>query len=123
MLDYFKKFWEKGLDFKGRTSRKDYWMTVLTMFIASIIIGFVLGLFFPFSYNVNYVTGDIQTSGSQIGILISAVWEIAVIIPSLAMTIRRLHDIGKSGWWIFIACIPVVGWIWYFILLISPSKQ
>ena len=123
MVDYFKKFWENGLDFKGRISRKDYWMTVLTMFIASFVVGFVLSLFFPFSIKINYLTGEYVTTGSPIGILASTVWDLAIIIPSLSMSIRRLHDIGKSGWWIFIAFIPLVGWIWYLILLISPSKQ
>lgn len=123
MVDYFKKFWIKGFDFKGKTSRKEYWMTVLTMFLASFAVGFVLGLFFPFSIRINYLTGEYVTSGSPIGILVSTLWYLAIIIPSLSMSIRRLHDIGKTGWWIFIVLLPIAGSIIYFVFLVTPGVE
>ena len=47
---------------------------------------------------------------------------LAVIIPSLAVSIRRLHDIGKSGWWILICIIPLIGAIWLLVLMVLDSN-
>ncbi|OOF40408.1 hypothetical protein BKK49_06175 [Rodentibacter rarus] len=79
--------------FNGRARRKEYWMfalfnTVIT--IALVIFDELLGL-------VNYEVG--------FGIL-SGLYSLAVIIPGLAVSIRRLHDVNRSGWWVLIALIP-----------------
>jgi uncharacterized membrane protein YhaH (DUF805 family) len=47
---------------------------------------------------------------------------LAVLVPSLAVMIRRLHDIGKSGWWFFISFIPLIGSIWLLVLLVTDSQ-
>ena len=49
-------------------------------------------------------------------------YTLAVIIPGLAVAIRRLHDVGKSGWMILINLIPIIGVIWFFILLVTDSN-
>ena len=54
---------------------------------------------------------------------ISSLYALAVFIPGLAVAIRRLHDIGKTGWWILIALIPLVGWVWIIILLATDSNS
>ena len=51
--------------------------------------------------------------------VLSSVYSLALFIPSLAVTVRRLHDLDKSGFWILIGLIPVVGWIWILVLLVS----
>ena len=107
----FVDYWKNYFNFKDRTSRKDFWMTVLFLFI----ISFVIGLIFP---------GTIDTSGNSFqynGSVVTSIWSLATIIPSLAMGVRRLHDINKSGWWILIDLIPLVGIIVLLVFYCSKS--
>ncbi|MEU0136765.1 DUF805 domain-containing protein [Streptomyces sp. NPDC006296] len=77
--------------FSGRARRKEYWMFVLFNFIAAAVL-YALGL----------------AIDSQIPYLI---YVLAVLIPALAVVVRRLHDTGRSGWWILIGLVPLVGGI------------
>ncbi len=95
--------------FGGRARRKEYWMFVLFNIIFAIvamILDNVLGL-------ANERTGY--------GIIYT-LYALAVLLPGLAVTVRRLHDIGKSGWWIFITLIPFIGAIWLLVLLATDSQ-
>ena len=99
---YLKVVRDNYANFHGRASRKEYWMFVLFNFIFSIVavaIDVILGLGFIFF-----------------------IYTIGVLIPGMAVTIRRLHDHGKSGWWIFINFIPLIGAIWLLILLASTGS-
>lgn len=93
---------EHYADFKGRARRKEYWMFILFNFIISWVL-MLLG-------------GAIKLP--WIGYLYS----LAVLVPGLAVLVRRLHDTGRSGWWIFISLIPVVGAIWLLVLLCLDSQ-
>jgi uncharacterized membrane protein YhaH (DUF805 family) len=102
MTDFINVF-KKYADFSGRAHRREYWMftlfNTLIIFALSLIgIGFVV-------YNIN--------PAIIIGII--SVYGLAVIIPSLALTVRRLHDIDKSGWLFFITFVPAVGGIILFV--------
>ena len=121
MVEYFKNFWVKGLDFKGRTTRKEYWMTFLSIIIFSFLLGLVVGLIFPFDYEI--INGNVSFTGNPTGLIISELIGLAAIVPGLAISVRRMHDIGKSGWWVLIAYLPIVGPIIYFIFLVTPSKN
>jgi uncharacterized membrane protein YhaH (DUF805 family) len=97
---YFKVF-RQYADFNGRARRKEYWMFWLFHILFSVAIVMI---------------------DSLMGIsLLTGIYGIVVIIPSLAVTIRRLHDVGKSGWMILIALIPIIGAIWQLVLLITDS--
>ena len=60
----------------------------------------------------------------DVGILVYLfpLYVLAMIIPSLSVSIRRLHDTGHSGWWYFIIIIPLIGPVWLFVLLVTDSK-
>jgi uncharacterized membrane protein YhaH (DUF805 family) len=85
----------------GRASRSEYWWFVLFTLIAGSAAG-VLDVLFP---------GD----------LLQTLFGIATLIPSFALGIRRMHDIGKSGWWLLIGLIPVIGWIVLIVWLATKS--
>ena len=85
----------------GRASRSEYWWFVLFTAIASAAAG-VLDVFFP---------GD----------LLQSLFGIATFIPGIALGIRRMHDIGKSGWWLLIGLIPIIGWIVLIVWLATKS--
>jgi uncharacterized membrane protein YhaH (DUF805 family) len=92
---YFEVF-RKYADFDGRASRSEYWW----FFLMSIIVSSLLS-------TIDAITG---TFNPDYGIgLLSAVYSLAVFIPSFAVNIRRLHDIGRSGWWLFLHLIPLLG--------------
>lgn len=96
--------------FKGRARRKEYWYFTLCNIIASIVIGFV--------------DVKIGTYSMKAGVgLLGTVYSLAVLIPSLAVFIRRLHDIGKSGWWFFLGLIPCVGPLILLYFMVKDSED
>lgn len=80
-------------DFTGRACRAEYWYWRLLMFLVYIA-------FWGFMSIIDY---------DEDPAAIYLIWCLAMLLPSLAVTVRRLHDIGKSGWWYFIALIPIIG--------------
>ncbi len=90
-------------DFKGRARRKEFWMFTLWCFLialATAIIDSILGF--------------------QGGGPFTLIFALALILPSLGLTVRRLHDINYSGWWYFISFIPLIGGL---ILLYFTIKE
>ena len=93
-------------DFKSRSRRREYWMYTLFN-IVFFLIAMILD-----NYIINVtIQGDLP-----IGI-ISVSYYFFILIPTVAVTVRRLHDIGKSGWYYFISFIPFVGGIWMILLM------
>jgi uncharacterized membrane protein YhaH (DUF805 family) len=100
----------KYVDFSGRARRSEYWYFALFSFLVSLaasIVDAVLG--------TDY---DGATSGG----LIQTVVSLALFLPSLAVGIRRLHDTDRSGWWILIGLIPIIGWILLIVWFCTDSK-
>ena len=100
---------KKYVVFSGRSRRTEYWMFALINTIISII-AMVLD-------NVLGTTTEDKRSG-----LFSGLFALATLLPSVAVYVRRLHDVGKSGWWMFIGLIPIVGVIWLFVLTVTDSQ-
>ena len=102
---YFKNY----ATFSGRASKSEYWFSYLFIFIISSIISFFSGLF-----------GAIEPDFAIVFNILSTLFSLATFIPSLACSVRRLHDTGKSGGYYFILLIPIVGII---LLLIQLTKD
>lgn len=113
MVEAYKKMWKYGFTFTGRTSRADFWYAYLANFLVGFVIGFVSGM----------VTAVVGESAGSIVSLLSSVYSLAVLIPGLALEIRRLHDVNKSGWYLFMALIPLVGWIFVLVAYCSKSVE
>lgn len=107
----FVDFWKNYFNFKDRTTRKDFWLTVLIYYL----ITFVLGMIFPGTSEVTENSYNFQMS------TVSSIWSIATIIPYVAMSVRRLHDTNRSGWWYLIGLIPIVGWIVLLVFYCKPA--
>lgn len=91
MIKWYKKVvFENYVNFKGRASRKEYWMFILLNMIISIPLNYILPVIAP-----NLV-------------LLGSVYTLFVIIPSFAVGVRRMHDVGKSGWYIFFPIYNVI---------------
>ncbi len=99
-LDVLKKY----AVFSGRASRTEYW----TFFLFNILVSAVLGV--------------VDTAiGSDMKI-VSNLYSLAVLIPGLAVGVRRLHDTSHSAWWLLINLIPIAGWIWFIVLLATKGE-
>jgi len=119
-MNWYLKVLKQYADFNSRARRKEYWMFILfnAIFggIAMLLdnaLGFAWG---GVAYAIDQ--GDvILTPGPLYGI-----YALVLFIPGLAVLVRRLHDIGKSGWMVLIALIPVIGAIWLLVLLLTDSN-
>ncbi|MDP2176120.1 MAG: DUF805 domain-containing protein [Bacteroidota bacterium] len=81
-MKYYLHVLKNYVNFDGRARRKEYWMFILFFYIFSIVIGFIGGLI-----------------GFE---LLGTVYILAMILPSIAVSVRRMHDVGKSGWYMLI---------------------
>ena len=97
--------------FSGRSRRKEYWMFVLLVFII-YVIAMILDSLLGFGTTTRYA--DVGETGAAAGFnssggIITLLAMLALFLPSLAVAIRRLHDTDRSGWWILIGLIPLIG--------------
>ncbi|PUV23048.1 DUF805 domain-containing protein [Sphingobacterium athyrii] len=99
-------------NFEGRARRKEYWMFVLAVFVLFFALGIVGGILSVIS----------DTLGSLFYGIMGLAY-LAILVPALAVTVRRLHDTNKSGWFIFVSLIPFVGGIYLFYLEILEGDK
>ena len=108
-MNWYLKVLKDYAVFSGRARRKEYWMFVLfsmIFYIVAVILDNVLGT----------AIEDVRFG------LFYILYYLAVLIPTLAVIVRRLHDVGKSGWMILISFIPLIGSIWLLVLLVTDSN-
>lgn len=103
-MSYYIACFKKYSEFEGRARRAEYWTF---WFINSCI---TLGL-------------RLLGMASPIFIVILAIYALIILIPSLAVLVRRLHDTGRSGLWILISLVPIIGGIWLFVLTVIDSHE
>ena len=96
-MEWYFKVLKQYRDFSGRARRTEYWMFVLF----NIIFSSITTLISPKLY---------------------AIYTLSVLLPNLAVSVRRLHDVGKSGWMCFIALIPLIGTIWILVIMLTDSN-
>jgi len=107
-LDILKN---KYAQFDGRARRKEYWMFVAVYAAIYVVLGIITGIFFAIS----------STLGSIFYGLIGLV-SLAVLVPSLALAVRRLHDTNKSGWFILLSFVPIVSLYLIYLLVIEGDQ-
>lgn len=126
MLEAYKKFWRGYVDFTGRSTRSDYWWVVLWNFI----IYFVFGIF-AIVGGLGQIHEIAQTGTSTggvpaltiVAIVLYILYTLAIILPSVALAVRRLRDAGFHWALIFLSFIPYVGGLVVFILNQFPTKE
>ena len=100
-----RDYWHNALNFEGRARRKAFWYAVLW----NLIFSAILSVF-------TFVSPDLQNA-------VETVFGIAILAPGLSLAVRRLHDSGKSGWWLLLGLIPAVGGILLFIFMLMDSDR
>jgi uncharacterized membrane protein YhaH (DUF805 family) len=93
----------KYADFNGRARRSEYWYWTLAVVIVAVVII------------------AIRSAAPGLGQVLNILFALAVIVPSLAVGVRRLHDTGRSGWWILIDLVPIVGAIVLIVFFVQDS--
>lgn len=111
MIEWYKKVvFENYANFNGRARRSEYWYFTL----ANLIIALVLMV-------IDRTTG--MTYGVASSGILGSIYSLLVFIPGITAMVRRLHDVGKSGWFFFINLIPIIGWIWFFVLMVTAGEN
>lgn len=108
-MKWYLKVLNQYADFKGRARRTEYWTFVLFNVIFSIVAMIIDNVLGTAIEGVGY--------GPVYGLYV-----LALLIPGLAVAVRRLHDVGKSGWMLLVAFIPLIGAIWLLILFFTDSN-
>ena len=96
-VDSIKICFSKYADFNGRAKRPEFWWFTLFLFLANLVLG-------------------------MLGDMISMLFSLATLLPSLAVGARRLHDTNRSGWWQLLWLIPVIGWIVMIVFLVQEGE-
>ena len=102
-MEYFLGAFKKYADFTGRARRKEYWMFILfyiIFYIALAVIDVLLGTMF-----------------------LALIFSLVLLVPSISIAARRLHDTGRTGWWQLIALIPLIGFIVLIVFLVLDSQD
>lgn len=91
-MEYYTQVIKKYAVFDGRARRKEFWMFVLFNALISIALGLL-------------------EKGADMGHVLSNLYSLFVLLPCIGVSVRRLHDTDRSGWWILLSLIPIIGWI------------
>ncbi len=117
-MKWFFKVIRHYADFNGRARRKEYWYYVLFYVIFSFLWGIITALIYAGIRNPdNYVDNILIYYYPSLSL------SIIMLLPGMAVAVRRLHDLGKSGWMLLITLIPLVGGIWFFIQMITDGED
>jgi uncharacterized membrane protein YhaH (DUF805 family) len=109
-----KSFWANYRNFKGRARRSEYWFIQLFLVLTNLAAAVI---------DLALMNGDVDRfiangGGGMVGLI----WILATIVPAIAVLVRRLHDIGKSGWWALMVLVPFIGFIVILVFTLQDSQ-
>lgn len=103
-MEWYIRVLKNYVGFEGRARRKEYWMFVLFSIIVSIVLSIIQSIL-------------------RLEAVLTSLYSLAVLLPSLAVGARRLHDTGRSGWWLLISLIPLIGSIILIVFMCQDSES
>lgn len=103
-MNEYQAMWKNYVNFRERTTVRGFWMAILFNLIVGVVLSFL-----------SRIVGFLA--------ILSYLYSLAALIPGLALSVRRLHDINKSGWWVFLSLVPFVGAIILIIWCCQPSVE
>ena len=107
-MNWYLDAWKNYANFQGRARRKAYWMFVLFNIIALVIL--------------SLIEGALGLSGQNGYGILTGLYTLAMILPLIALAVRRLHDTGRSGWWLLIGLVPLIGPIVLIVFYVTDSQ-
>ena len=96
-MNWYLQVLKKYATVTGRARRKEYWMFALVNFVISLLLGFVSGF-----------ASALLGLGEGLSNFVTAIYTLALLVPAIAVGVRRMHDIGRSGWWILFPFVNLV---------------
>ena len=102
-MEYFIGALKKYADFSGRATRKEFWMFILFYIIFAVVVSILEG-----------ILGTV---------FLSLIFSLALLIPSISIAARRLHDTSRTGWWQLIGLVPLIGFIVMLVFLVQDSHD
>ena len=129
LITAFIDAWKRPFDYKGVTTRKNYWFYCLASFIVSLLLEILKGIwanlailsspsYYEFSLASNFFLIIFQTLN-----IIDFAYSLGTLVISPSIIVRRLRDSGKQWQWVFLVLIPIFGWIWLIVLYCQPTKR
>ncbi|MCI5139299.1 MAG: DUF805 domain-containing protein [Candidatus Electrothrix sp. AR1] len=109
-MNWYLRVLTKYKEFEGRAGRKEFWYAHLINFITVLAFGIVDRGFGLFSEEI------------EVGLL-GTVYSLVVFLPMMAVLVRRLHDTARSGWWVLVGLVPVIGWITLVIFSVQKGTE
>lgn len=109
-MNWYFQVLKKYTEFKGRARRQEYWYFAIFNIIASIIL-----------VVIDVGTGNFN---EEVGFgLLSGIYTLGILLPGIAVSIRRLHDTNRSGWWLLISLVPIIGSIVLLVFMIQAGTS
>src|SRR5262245_25247925 len=105
-MNWYIEVWKKYAVFGGRAGRQEYWYFVLFNILANFLLLILAAII-----------------GAKVGMTLWGLYSLAVVIPSLAVSVRRLHDNGRAGWWLLISLVPGIGPILLTFFMAQASQE
>ncbi|MBM6731321.1 MULTISPECIES: DUF805 domain-containing protein [Megasphaera] len=125
LRDAAKRLWEQKFSFAGRSSRSEYWLSIAVLYIVAYAAFFLLAAVSAVAAALSSTATAETISAAMSGtfVIVACFLSIAFFVAALTLNARRLHDIGKSGWWQLLSLIPVIGGFILFFWFVRPSDQ
>ena len=103
---HYRRMWENWSDFSSRSTRPAFWYPWLMHLIIIVVLSLLTRV----------------TAIGLIASIVGMIYSLLLIVPAIAISIRRLHDIGRSGWWLLLWFLPIIGWIMLIVFFLQPSQ-
>lgn len=140
-FSYIGKCFKHYVDFKGRANRCEFWSFTIFCSIITTLLVVCDNHFFPENWHHGIIGLILEsmTSGYSLPYLlnwyeqhpdvpegfgiVTSIWAIIILLPSIALSVRRMHDINMTGWFVVVAYVPVIGWGWFFIYSLLRGSE
>ena len=124
-MNYMLMPLKRYFDFSGRSRRKEFWMWILFVLIAYAVAIFLDVQLGTGGSATSYggADGEMSAGFNAQGGIITMLVGLAMLIPGIAVAVRRMHDQDKSGWWLLIGLVPIIGGIWLIVLYCTEGTR
>ena len=129
LITAFIDAWKRPFDYKGVTTRKNYWIYCLSSFLVGLLLEILKGIFGNLAIIASPGFDEFSLASQfflviwQTFRLIDSLYSLGTLVISPSIIVRRLRDAGKQWQWIFLLLVPIIGWIWLIVLYCQPTKR
>ena len=129
LITAFIDAWKRPFDYKGVSTRKNYWFYFLSSILVSSLLEILKGIFVNLAiiaspdFDGFSLVSSFFLVISQTFSIIDVLYSLGALVIHPSIIVRRLRDAGKQWQWVFLYLVPIIGWIWLIVLLCKPTKR